>query len=149
GGACEPFATVENVLSYTDIDAVPGVSYSYQVFAFGEDEPYNGAPSAVKTITAACVQPKKPAAALDPETGKPVITWEAVKDATGYGVYRSTSTSSKKFKPVEGAEIVYTDTGVSFTDTTAKKGTTYYYKVVALSGASASAQSSYVKIKSK
>ena len=81
-------------------------------------------------------------------TGKPEITWTEVEGATSYIVYRSTSSSSKKFKEYT-VELTVTDGTVSFTDTAAKKGKTYYYKVVAVCEDTQSTISSYVKVKSK
>lgn len=52
------------------------------------------------------------------------IKWSKVEGATGYTVYRSTSKDGKYKK-------IGTTTSKSFKDTTAKKGKTYYYKVVA------------------
>ena len=135
--------------SYQDTAVEPGVSYSYKVRAIGKKADATGAYGQSKLVTATCAQPKKPTAKLDPETGKPVVTWRAVPNADGYAVYRSTSSSSRKFKILPDAEWEFTENGACFTDTTAKKGKTYYYKVVALSGKTKSIQSGYVKIKSK
>lgn len=52
------------------------------------------------------------------------IKWSKVEGANGYTVYRSTSKDGKYKK-------IGTTTSKSFKDTTAKKGKTYYYKVVA------------------
>ena len=71
-----------------------------------------------------------------------MVSWNSVEGATKYYVYRSTKKSS-------GYKKVATVEEESYTDTKAKKGTTYYYKVVAVSENATSAQSAYVKIKSK
>lgn len=52
------------------------------------------------------------------------VSWSAVKGADKYLVYRSTKANS-------GYSLVKTTTGKSYTDTSAKKGITYYYKVKA------------------
>ena len=71
------------------------------------------------------------------------ISWEEVEGATSYVVYRSTkSTSGYK------AIVTVTD-GLSYTDSSAKKGTTYYYKVAAATETTTGAQSTYAKIKSQ
>lgn len=75
---------------------------------------------------------------------KPVISWEKVKNASGYELYRSTSKSGKytlvnDFKSGKAA---------SFTDKNTKKGKTYYYKLVAyksINGTRAYAKNSSVK----
>ena len=76
------------------------------------------------------------------ESGKPELAWTAVEHADSYAVYRSTS-ASKGYVEIEQTEEL------SFVDNTAKKGKTYYYKVVALAGESESAQSGYSKLKAK
>lgn len=57
------------------------------------------------------------------------LKWKKSSKATGYYVYRKTSSGSwKKIKTIKK------NTMVSYTDTTAKNGTTYSYKVTAYSG---------------
>lgn len=73
---------------------------------------------------------------------KPVISWGEVDGATRYVVYRSTS-KSKGYKAIDETEAL------SYEDLTAKKGKTYYYKIVAVGDGFESAQSSYAKVKSK
>jgi len=61
-----------------------------------------------------------------------------------YKIYRSTKSGSG-YKSIATVEE-----GESYTDSSAKKGTTYYYKIKAVSaGGNTGAYSSYVKIKSK
>ena len=60
------------------------------------------------------------------KTGKIKVTWDAVEGADEYAVYRSTSEKGSYKKMI-------TVTGTSYTNTSAKAGTTYYYKVKALS----------------
>ncbi len=64
----------------------------------------------------------------DAETGKPVLSWAAVSgNVSGYKVTRATSKSGTYY-----TQATVTDT--TYTDTTAKAGKTYYYKVKAISG---------------
>jgi fibronectin type 3 domain-containing protein len=67
------------------------------------------------------------------------LSWNAVTGATGYFVYRATSSDSTYTKITTSAvtEFSYTDTG-----RTASK--TYYYKVSSNSGAGEGAQSAYI-----
>ena len=64
-----------------------------------------------------------------------VLNWDAVTDATGYNVKRST-TSGGPYDSVASAvyETTYTDTGLT-------NGTTYYYVVSAIVGGTESANS--------
>lgn len=63
---------------------------------------------------------------LREKDGKPRMMWEEVKGATEYHVYRSEDgTTFKK---------MYTTTGLSYTNTSAVYGKTYYYKVRAIFG---------------
>ena len=146
GSAFEPLTVVTGT-SYKDTSAQVDVTYRYKLVALGKNPSLNSAESAEKAVTATCAQVKLKGKAGS--TGKPVISWTAVDGATGYVVYRSTSSSSKSFKTPLDVELIFTGDGVSFTDTTAKKGKTYYYKVVALGETTQSVISSYVKVKSK
>ena len=142
-GVEEDATITVSTTGYKDSAAEVGTAYGYKVRAIGANGEFAGAYGQSKTITAACAQPAKPTAALW-GTGKPVITWETVEGATGYAVYRSTKSGSgyQKIGNAKPGEC-------SYSDAKASKGKTYYYKVVALTGNVASAQSGYVKIKSK
>ena len=74
--------------------------------------------------------------------GKPVLTWNEVEYADGYAIYRSTSKS-------RGYKWIGETDALTYTDTTAGKNKTYYYKIVALAEDTQSAQSSYSKLKAK
>lgn len=60
-------------------------------------------------------------------TGKNRVSWKAVAGAEEYAVYRSTSKNGAYKK-------MFTTTGTTYTNTSAKAGTLYYYKVKALTG---------------
>ena len=102
---------------------------------------YDSIYSSVKSALCKCA---KPTVKIALSKNKPKVSWKKVSGATTYYVYRSTKKSS-------GFTLVKSTTGTSFTDKTAKKGKTYYYKVkaVAANPAANSAYSSVVKIKSK
>jgi hypothetical protein len=68
--------------------------------------------------------------------GLVTLTWNAVPNATGYNVKRST-TSGSGYTVVADAVI-----GTNYTDVTLSNNTTYYYVVSALSGGNESANSS-------
>ena len=131
--------TTTTKLSFVDESAAPGETRTYAVWAVNADPVCNSAMDAY-TVTATCAQPKIKGAVG--ETGKPEITWDAVEGATRYVIYRSTS-KSKNYKAIDETE------SLTFTDTTATKGKTYYYKVVAVCEDTESAQSAYAKVKSK
>ena len=60
-------------------------------------------------------------------SGKPVLSWNKVDGAVKYEVYRATSSTGTYTK-------LTTITGTKLTNTSAVVGTTYYYKVRAVSG---------------
>ena len=70
-------------------------------------------------------------------SGKPMLTWNAVYGATSYRIYRSTTKGS-------GYSLLGTVTATSYTNTGAKAGVTYYYKVKAVNSAGESAYSNIV-----
>jgi len=131
---------------FTDPTAAPGETRSYVVWAIHDDPLYNSPMTAV-TVTAAC---EKPALNSDfSADGKPAGRWDTVEGAVAYKVYRSTKKSSG-FKEV--AEL--STEGDFFIDDSAKKGKTYYYKIVAVcpdenGNEVESAFSNTIKIKSK
>ena len=130
--------------SYTDADAKAGVIYYYKVTAVnGADE------SAYSNIVSgqAKVQAQKPSAPVvkignSASSGKPMLTWNAVEGATSYRIYRSTSRGS-------GYSLLGTTTATSYTNTGAKAGTTYYYRVKACNDAGLSSYSNVVSGKVK
>ena len=75
-------------------------------------------------------------------SGKPMLTWNAVEGATSYRIYRSTSKGS-------GYSLLGTTTATSYTNTGAKEGVTYYYRVKACNGAGLSPYSNVVSGKVK
>ena len=120
-------------LRYEETSA-PGKTYYYKVVAVGEVG-RSTEPAGLKLV-GKCAQPVA-TADTDLTGGKPVITWEAVSGAKKYEIWRATSEDGKYTK-------VGTSTKLTYTDTKATPGNTYYYKVVA-----AGSKSAYNSEKSK
>ena len=131
--------------SYTNTSAVPGTTYYYKVKAICGASSYgDSAFSAVKSITCDCAAPVV-TISTSASSGKPALKWAAVDGAVKYEVYRATSSTATPIK-------YYTTTSTSYTNTSAVAGSTYYYKVKAICGASSygdSAYSTVVSIRAK
>ena len=125
--------------SYTNTGAKAGTTYYYRVKACNDAglSPYSNVVSGkVKSVT------PKPAAPVvkignSASSGKPQLTWNAVSGATSYKVYRATSQKGTY-------SLLGTVTATSYTNTGAKAGTTYWYKVKAVNSAGESAYSNVV-----
>ena len=125
--------------SYTNTGAKAGTTYYYRVKACNDAglSPYSNVVSGkVKSVT------PKPAAPVvkighSATSGKPLLTWNAVSGATSYKVYRATSQNGTY-------SLLGTVTATSYTNTGAKAGATYYYKVKAVNSAGESAYSNVV-----
>ena len=125
--------------SYTNTGAKAGTTYYYRVKACNDAglSPYSNVVSGkVKSVT------PKPAAPVvkighSATSGKPMLTWNAVDGAASYKVYRATSQNGTY-------SLLGTVTATSYTNTGAKAGTTYYYKVKAVNSAGESAYSNIV-----
>ena len=125
--------------SYTNTGAKAGTTYYYRVKAVNDAglSPYSNVVSGkVKSVT-----PKLSAPVVkighSASSGKPMLTWNAVSGATSYKVYRATSQNGTY-------SLLGTVTATSYTNTGAKAGTTYYYKVKAVNSAGESAFSNVV-----
>ena len=117
------------------------MTYYYKVKAIASKSAANSAYSAIKYITCDCAQP---VVKITTSSGHPKLTWAKVDGAVKYEIYRATSKTGTYTK-------MLTTTSTSYTNTSAKAGTTYYYKVMAIGSKSAanSAYSSVVSIKAK
>ena len=125
--------------SYTNTGAKAGTTYYYRVKACNDAglSPYSNVVSGqVKTVTP---KPSAPVVKIghSATSGKPMLTWNAVSGATSYKVYRATSQNGTY-------SLLGTVTATSYTNTGAKAGTTYYYKVKAVNSAGESAYSNVV-----
>ena len=124
--------------TYTNTNAVAGKTYYYKVRAIAKD----GAYAESKVVSRTCDLPCPVVSATNTaSTGYPKLTWEAVEGAKEYKVYRATSKSGDY-------SLTKTTTSTSYTNSTAKVGKTYYYKVMAVAENSA-ANSAYSAVKSR
>lgn len=113
--------------AFVDVTAQTGALYYYKVMAVGKVS--ESVPSAYKSTRACCESPVI-GSDVQASTGKPMISWNAVEGARKYEIYRAASENGKYKK-------IKTVTALVYTDTTAKPGTTYYYKVMAVPASSA------------
>ena len=120
--------------SYTDTKAKVGTKYYYKVKAARNVDGVNigSAYSAIKTVTATLA---KPTVKITTSNGKPKLSWSKVTGADKYYVYRSTD--GKDYT------ILIKTTKTSVTNTGAKKGTKYYYKVKAICSENTNANSAF------
>ena len=119
--------------SYTNTSAVFGTTYYYKIAAINEYG--RSAYSTVQKVTAVGAPEVKEKLTK----GKPVLTWDAVPEATSYKVYRATSESGKY-------TLMKTTTATSYTNTNVVYGKTYYYKVKSSNEYGSSAYSDVVKV---
>ena len=130
--------------SYTNTGAKAGTTYYYRVKAVNDAglSPYSNTVSGQnKAVT------PKPAAPVvkignSATSGKPMLTWNAVSGATSYKVYRATSQNGTY-------SLLGSVTVTSYTNTGAKDGVTYYYKVTAVNDSGESAYSNIVSGQNK
>ena len=116
--------------SYINTGAKDGVTYYYKVKAVnsaGESAYSNIVSGQNKAVT------PKPAAPVvkighSATSGKPMLTWNAVDGAASYKVYRATAKNG-------AYSVINTTHALTYTNTGAALGTTYYYKVEALDAA--------------
>lgn len=129
--------------SYTNTSANAGYTYYYKVKAISYKTAYaDSAMSNMVTRTCDCAAPAVKIA-LNSD-GHPKLTWDKVTGAEKYRVYRSTD--GKNFS------YCYTATATYFNNNSATAGTTYYYKVMAVSARTSyanSAMSSVVSIRAR
>ena len=125
--------------NYTDTTASAGYAYYYKVKAVSKVK--TAANSAYSTVVKATCHCAKPVVKITISSGKPKLTWNAVAGAGKYEVYRATSKNGTYTK-------MFTTTNRSYTNTNARAGTTYYYKVKAISRVRSAANSSYSVVKS-
>lgn len=128
--------------SYTNTNAKAGTTYYYKVKALCAAT--SAGDSAYSSVVTRTCDLAKPTAKITTSSGHPKLTWSKVTGATKYEVYRATSKSGTYTK-------MTTTNKTSYTNTSAKAGTTYYYKVRAIcnNSAAASAYSSVKSIKAK
>jgi fibronectin type 3 domain-containing protein len=123
--------------SYTDTTAKAGTTYTYTVrciTANGKSytSGYDGTGKTIKRLT-------RPTPTVSKTSSGIKTKWSKVSGASKYYVYRKTASGSWS--------KIATTTSTSYTDTTAQKGTTYYYTVRAVSGNYLSSYTSSKSIK--
>ena len=121
--------------SYVNTGAAAGKTYYYRVKAVNRDgmaSGYSNLVSGKATLPAPVLN-----IGLSVSSGKPMLAWDAVPGATSYRIYRSTSRGT-------GYSLLATTTSTSHVNTSAAKGTTYYYRVKACNAAGLSPYSNIV-----
>ena len=124
--------------SYTDKTAKSGTTYKYTIRAIGSSAKSKYGSTAYKTIKflSAPVLGK-----ITSTKSGVTVTWGEVKGASKYLVYRKTGSGEY--------ELIKTTSSTKFTDSTAKKGKTYTYKVYAGYSSYTSSYKSTLSIKDK
>jgi len=131
------YLTYTTKTSYTNTGAASGTKYYYKVVAVAVVDgvtvksAYSNIKSMITTLAA-------PTVSITRSSGHPKISWKAVTGATKYNIYRSTD-GGKTYK-----YLTYT-TKLSYTNTKATAGKTYYYKLKAVTSQSSAATSAYSK----
>ena len=120
--------------NYTDNKANAGYTYYYKVKAVSKVS--SGANSYYSVVIGATCHCARPSVKITTSNGSPRLTWNAVAGASQYEVYRATSKNGSYTK-------MFTTSNLSYTNTSAKAGTTYYYKVKAVSKVKSAANSAF------
>lgn len=119
-----PIMTGVNALTFKDAGLVNNTTYFYKVSAVNADGPSAKSNEA----SAKPVLPPAPAAptgfVATPGNAQVTLTWIAAPTATSYNVYRGTTPNGQGDVPLAAGLTVLT-----YLDTTAVNGTTYFYKV--------------------
>ena len=131
--------TTTTSVIYNHTSAEVGTTYYYKIKAIAKNSAANSAYSAVLSCTCDLAYPDLKVTNVA-STGYPKLTWDAIKGAEKYSIYRATSKNGTY-------SLMTTTTSTSYTNTSAKVGTTYYYKVKALAKNS-DADSAYSPAKS-
>jgi len=141
------------VLTNFDILATAGGEYDAVVEQFTETVPSNGIftiqfvsvkdnaqVNGIEILSSSSPAPPPTPTGLTatPGNGSVALAWTASSGATGYNIYRGTTSGG------EGSTPVATTASTSYTDTGLTNATTYYYTVSATNSAGTSAQSSEV-----
>jgi len=127
-------AGTSTTISFTDTGLTASTAYYYKVAAYNSGG--TGEQSSVVSAVTFIGTPTGVTAAVA-SSSSITVSWNAVASATGYRIYRSTSSGGTYIE-------VGTSTTTSFTDTGLTVGTTYYYKVSAENSDGRGEQSSVV-----
>lgn len=110
---------ISETTSYTDTSAQTDTTYLYAIRSIHIE---NGAEVRSERSQPVTRVGRPKLTELKESSGGNLLKWGAVDSAAGYEVYRRTS-GAEDWKPIERV------TGTSYTDSTAKYGTKYYYAV--------------------
>ncbi len=131
-----PYQTGLTSAAYTDSGLTAGATYYYKVVAVNAQ-----GESALSNEAAFAAVPSAPTGVSGTTSSATpaVISWGTVSGATSYTVYRG-ATSGAETSLATGVA------GTSYSDTTAARGTTYYYTVAAVNAGGTSSQSAEVAV---
>jgi len=110
--------------SYTDTTALSGTVYYYKIIASCENSAANSAASMTYPGEYQMISSLTVSIQLN-DQGKPRLSWNEIKDAVQYQVYRATSLDGNYTLRAETDNTRYENTGAAL-------GIRYYYKVYAL-----------------
>ena len=108
--------------SCADAGASSGYRITYRVHAILEGNQYATGAGCAQTVIVPPGMPGNVQHYNDPVTGLPRLTWDPARNAYHYEIFRATSPDGTYYK-------MWTQRSPSYTNTTAKPGVTYYYKV--------------------
>ena len=120
--------------NYTDNKANAGYTYYYKVKAVSKVS--SGANSYYSVVIGATCRCARPSVKITTSNGSPKLTWNAVAGANKYYIYRSTEANGT-------FEYLYSTKNLFYTNKSAVAGTTYYYKVKAVSEVKSTANSAF------
>ena len=120
--------------NYTDNKANAGYTYYYKVKAVSKVS--SGANSYYSVVIGATCRCARPSVKITTSNGSPKLTWNAVAGANKYYIYRSTEANGT-------FEYLYSTKNLFYTNKSAVAGTTYYYKVKAVSKVKTAANSAF------
>ena len=125
--------------SYVNKSALAGSRYYYKVKALDADGKVLCTSRTVRRVCD-CARPSV-TASNNEKTGKIRLTWDEIYGAKKYEIYRAEKKDGKFSK-------IHSTSNTSYTNTSAKAGYTYYYKVKAISDNS-SADSAFSEVKKR
>jgi len=140
GGPYTAIATPTST-GYTNTGLINGTTYYYVVNA--SNGSCSSANSAELAAVPVCTPPSVPTLTAAPGDSQVVLSWTAATGgAVSYALWRGTVSGGPY-----GTSPIASPTGLTYTDTTAVNGTTYYYVVSSSNGTCPSANSAEVLAK--